>query len=159
MTKRVIALSKVYQLIEPSPVVLVSTWNGSKSNIMTMSWHMTIDFETKSTLALLTSKATAKVAHRFRHLCNARSPKNIWEGEAPAEPTVQRFGRARLLPSQRCKGSAGASPSRAMNDLGKLVGNMFTAVASPSPVTNRCCVPRCEPGNEWKKINSNSVRT
>ena len=45
MAKKALALSKVYQLIEPGPVVLVSTWNGSKSNIMTMSWHMMIDFD------------------------------------------------------------------------------------------------------------------
>ena len=53
---------------------------------------------------------------------------NIFGRPIPVKTT----GRARLLPSQRCKGSAGASPSRAMNCLGKLVGNMFTAVASPA---------------------------
>lgn len=41
MVKRAFPLSKVYQLIEPGPVVMVSTTN----NIMTMSWHMMIDFE------------------------------------------------------------------------------------------------------------------
>jgi flavin reductase (DIM6/NTAB) family NADH-FMN oxidoreductase RutF len=37
-------LSKVFQLIEPGPVVLVTTANGKKANIMTMSWHMVMDF-------------------------------------------------------------------------------------------------------------------
>jgi flavin reductase (DIM6/NTAB) family NADH-FMN oxidoreductase RutF len=38
-------LSKVYQLIEPGPVVLLATSGKSGPNIMTMSWHMMIEFE------------------------------------------------------------------------------------------------------------------
>ncbi len=40
-----IPLSKVYCLIEPGPVVLVTTANKGRTNIMTMSWHMMMDFE------------------------------------------------------------------------------------------------------------------
>lgn len=43
--KTVLPLSKVYQLLEPGPVVMVSTSHKGKTNIMTMSWHMMIDFE------------------------------------------------------------------------------------------------------------------
>lgn len=32
-------------MIEPGPVVLVSTMIGERVNVMTMSWHMMIDFE------------------------------------------------------------------------------------------------------------------
>ena len=42
------------------------------------------------------------------------------------------FGRARLLPSWHRNGSAGASPSRAKNWLGKVDAIMFTGVTSPS---------------------------
>jgi flavin reductase (DIM6/NTAB) family NADH-FMN oxidoreductase RutF len=38
-------LSKAYRLIEPGPVVLVTTANEERANIMTMSWHMMMDFE------------------------------------------------------------------------------------------------------------------
>lgn len=38
-------MPKVYQLLEPGPVVMVSTAYKGKPNIMTMSWHMMIDFE------------------------------------------------------------------------------------------------------------------
>ena len=38
-------LSKVYQLIEPGPVVLLTTAQHGKANIMTMSWHMMVEFE------------------------------------------------------------------------------------------------------------------
>ncbi|WP_347273556.1 flavin reductase family protein [Candidatus Kuenenia sp.] len=45
MTKKLFPLSKVYGLIEPGPVVLVTTTRKGRANIMTMSWHMMIDFE------------------------------------------------------------------------------------------------------------------
>ena len=42
---RRLALSKVYQLLEPGPVVLLTTFNRGRPNIMAMSWHMMLDFE------------------------------------------------------------------------------------------------------------------
>ncbi len=45
MKKRSLPLSKVYQLLEPGPVIMVSTAQDDKANIMTMSWHMMVDFE------------------------------------------------------------------------------------------------------------------
>jgi len=38
-------LSKVYQLLEPGPVVLLTTARRGRANIMTMSWHMMVEFE------------------------------------------------------------------------------------------------------------------
>ena len=37
-------LSKAFTLIEPGPVVLVTTRDGKKDNIMTISWTMVMDF-------------------------------------------------------------------------------------------------------------------
>ena len=45
MAKKSLPLSEVYRLIEPGPVVLVSTMRGRRPNVMTMSWHMMVDFE------------------------------------------------------------------------------------------------------------------
>ena len=45
MTKKSFPLAKVYCLIEPGPVVLVSTTGDGGPNIMPMSWHTMIDFE------------------------------------------------------------------------------------------------------------------
>jgi len=45
MAKRVFSLSKVYGLLEPGPVVLVTTARGMKANIMTMSWLTMMEFE------------------------------------------------------------------------------------------------------------------
>lgn len=40
-----LALGKVYQLLEPGPVVLLTTARRGRANVMTMSWHMMMDFE------------------------------------------------------------------------------------------------------------------
>ncbi|WP_429925701.1 flavin reductase family protein (plasmid) [Agrobacterium vitis] len=39
-----LALDKVYQLIEPGPVVLMTTSRDGHANVMTMSWHMMVEF-------------------------------------------------------------------------------------------------------------------
>jgi flavin reductase (DIM6/NTAB) family NADH-FMN oxidoreductase RutF len=38
-------LSKVYQLLEPGPVVLLTTARKGRANVMTMSWHTMVEFE------------------------------------------------------------------------------------------------------------------
>ncbi len=43
--KTPLALSQVYRLLEPGPVVLLTTAMKGRANIMAMSWHMMIDFE------------------------------------------------------------------------------------------------------------------
>lgn len=43
--KRILSLSKVYQLLEPGPVVMVSTAYQGEMNVMPLSWLMMIDFE------------------------------------------------------------------------------------------------------------------
>jgi len=44
-TKKSFPLSNVYQLIEPGPVVMVTTAHKDKPNIMTMTWLMMMEFE------------------------------------------------------------------------------------------------------------------
>jgi flavin reductase (DIM6/NTAB) family NADH-FMN oxidoreductase RutF len=44
MAKKSFSLAKVYGLLEPGPVVLVSTAREGRANIMTMSWHTMLDF-------------------------------------------------------------------------------------------------------------------
>lgn len=45
MAKRSLPLTKVYGLLEPGPVVLVTTARNGVPNVMTMSWHMMMEFE------------------------------------------------------------------------------------------------------------------
>ena len=41
---QVLQLSKAFTLIEPGPVVLVTTNDGRKDNVMTITWTMDLDF-------------------------------------------------------------------------------------------------------------------
>jgi flavin reductase (DIM6/NTAB) family NADH-FMN oxidoreductase RutF len=45
MRKTPLSLSKVYGLLEPGPVVLLTTASKGRPNVMAMSWHMMIEFE------------------------------------------------------------------------------------------------------------------
>ena len=44
---RKLALNRAFTLIEPGPVVLVTTYDGKKNNVMTISWTMVLDFTTQ----------------------------------------------------------------------------------------------------------------
>ena len=43
--KRALPLSRVYRLLEPGPVVLLTTAHKGRANVMTMSWHTMMEFE------------------------------------------------------------------------------------------------------------------
>jgi flavin reductase (DIM6/NTAB) family NADH-FMN oxidoreductase RutF len=43
--KRSLALSRVYRLLEPGPVVLLTTAHGGRANVMPMSWLTMMEFE------------------------------------------------------------------------------------------------------------------
>ncbi|MGE4385004.1 MAG: flavin reductase family protein [Endomicrobiaceae bacterium] len=39
-----LSLKKAFTLIEPGPVIMITTYDGVKQNIMTLSWSMVMDF-------------------------------------------------------------------------------------------------------------------
>jgi flavin reductase (DIM6/NTAB) family NADH-FMN oxidoreductase RutF len=41
---KALSLDKVYQLLEPGPVVLLTTSYKGRANVMTMSWHTMVEF-------------------------------------------------------------------------------------------------------------------
>ena len=45
MAKKSFPLPKVYTLLEPGPVVLLTTACAGRSNVMAMSWHSMLEFE------------------------------------------------------------------------------------------------------------------
>ena len=45
MKKTTFPLSEVYRLLEPGPVVLVTTARAGRANVMPMSWHTMMEFE------------------------------------------------------------------------------------------------------------------
>lgn len=45
MKKKSLPLAQVYRLLEPGPVVMVTTGHEGGENVMTMSWYTMMDFE------------------------------------------------------------------------------------------------------------------
>ena len=43
----VLQLSRAFTLIEPGPLVLVTTNDGRKDNVMTITWTMVLDFQAR----------------------------------------------------------------------------------------------------------------
>jgi flavin reductase (DIM6/NTAB) family NADH-FMN oxidoreductase RutF len=60
-------LSKVYQLLEPGPVVLLTITRNGRPNVMAMSWHMMVEFEPPLVTCVVSS-----ADHRFAALRTTR---------------------------------------------------------------------------------------
>ena len=68
-TFRKLSLAKVYQLLEPGPVVLLATADKGSSNVMTMSWHMMVEFEPPLVACVVSSADHSFAALRATEQC------------------------------------------------------------------------------------------
>ncbi len=62
-------LSEVYQLLEPGPVVLLTTTRKGRANVMTMSWHIMIEFEPPQVACVVSSANYSFAALRASGEC------------------------------------------------------------------------------------------
>jgi len=62
-------LSKVYQLIEPGPVVLLTTARKGRADVMTMSWHMMVEFEPPLIACIVSNRNHSFAALRATKEC------------------------------------------------------------------------------------------
>ncbi|HVY58329.1 MAG TPA: flavin reductase family protein [Xanthobacteraceae bacterium] len=62
-------LGKVYQLIEPGPVVLLATSHKGRPNVMTMSWHMMVEFEPPLIACVVSEANYSFTALRTTRMC------------------------------------------------------------------------------------------
>ncbi|MDD4914315.1 MAG: flavin reductase family protein [Methylococcales bacterium] len=68
-------LSKVYQLLEPGPVVLLTTLDREgQANVMTLSWHMMVDFEPPLLACVVSSNDYSFNALRASRECTIAVP-------------------------------------------------------------------------------------
>jgi flavin reductase (DIM6/NTAB) family NADH-FMN oxidoreductase RutF len=65
----VLPLAKVYQMLEPGPVVLLTTAHRGRFNVMTMSWHMMVEFEPPLVACVVSSANYSFVALRATGQC------------------------------------------------------------------------------------------
>jgi flavin reductase (DIM6/NTAB) family NADH-FMN oxidoreductase RutF len=59
-----LALPEVYRLLEPGPVVLLTTARDGRANVMTMSWHMMVEFTPPLVACVVSGHG-----HSFAALC------------------------------------------------------------------------------------------
>jgi flavin reductase (DIM6/NTAB) family NADH-FMN oxidoreductase RutF len=104
-------LSKVYQLIEPGPVVLLATSGKSGPNIMTMSWHMMVDFEPPMIACIVSQGDYSFAALRYKGECVIAIParrlaaKVVKVGNTSGSD-VDKFARFGLTPLPASRVSA-----------------------------------------------------
>lgn len=69
LAMRPLPLAEVYQHLEPGPVVLLATSRRSQSNVMTMSWHMMVDFNPPLIACVVSSANHSFAALRATREC------------------------------------------------------------------------------------------
>ena len=99
-----LALSKVYQLLEPGPVVLLTTARKGRANIMTLSWHMMVEFEPPLIACVVSNANYSFAALRATKECVIAipalklAPKVVGVGNCSGRD-VDKFKRFRLTPA------------------------------------------------------------
>ena len=89
-------LSEVYQLLEPGPVVLLTTAHRGRANVMTMSWHMMVEFTPPLVACVVSSANYSFAALRATKECViaipalALAPKVVEIGNCSGR-TVEKF--------------------------------------------------------------------
>jgi flavin reductase (DIM6/NTAB) family NADH-FMN oxidoreductase RutF len=97
-------LPKVYQLLEPGPVVLLTTACKGRANVMTLSWHMMIEFEPPLVGCVVSSADYSFAALRATKECVIAvpalelAPKVVEVGNCSGRD-VEKFERFRLTPA------------------------------------------------------------
>jgi len=105
---RNLPLPKVYQLLEPGPVVLLTTARRGRANVMTLSWHMMVEFEPPLVACVVSNAGYSFAALRATRECVIAvpalelAPKVVKVGNCSGRDT-EKFARFGLtaLPAAR----------------------------------------------------------
>lgn len=112
MAKRSCPLSKAYGLLEPGPVVLVTTARKGCANIMTMSWHTMMEFEPPLVGCVISGRNASFDTLRVTKECAINIPTREWAKQVVgigncSGLTVDKFAKFGLTP---VKGSQVQAP-------------------------------------------------
>ena len=100
---RDLPLAKVYQLVEPGPVVLLTTVPGGAPNVMTMSWHMMVEFEPPLIACVVSNRNFSFAALRTSRECvialpTTRLARQVVQIGNCSGRDVAKFEKFRLTP-------------------------------------------------------------
>jgi len=100
---RALPLPEVYRLLEPGPVVLLTTAHRGVRNVMTMSWHMMVDFTPPLVACVVSSADHSFAALRATKECViaipdvALAPKVVAVGNCSGRD-IDKFAEIGLTP-------------------------------------------------------------
>ena len=100
---RNLPLANVYQLLEPGPVVLLTTARRGRANVMTLSWHMMVEFEPPLVACVVSNAGYSFAALRATRECVIAvpalelAPKVVKVGNCSGRDT-EKFGHFGLTP-------------------------------------------------------------
>jgi flavin reductase (DIM6/NTAB) family NADH-FMN oxidoreductase RutF len=108
MKKSAFPLAKVYGLLETGPVVLVTTSQNGKANIMTMSWHTMMEFEPPLIGCVISGRNASFDALRVSRECVINIPtldlaKQVVGIGNCSGRTVDKFAKFGLTPADATK--------------------------------------------------------
>jgi flavin reductase (DIM6/NTAB) family NADH-FMN oxidoreductase RutF len=72
--RRALPLAQVYRLLEPGPVVLVTTVRDGRANVMAQSWHTMIDFDPPIVACVISNRNYTFSALRATKQCVINIP-------------------------------------------------------------------------------------
>jgi flavin reductase (DIM6/NTAB) family NADH-FMN oxidoreductase RutF len=102
--RKELPLSRVYRLIEPGPVVLLTTACEGRANVMTLSWHMMVEFEPPMVACVVSSADYSFAALRTTRECVIAVPalelasKVVEVGNCPGRD-IDKFAAFGLTPA------------------------------------------------------------
>ena len=105
MPFRSLALSRVYGLLEPGPVVLLTTVSKGRPNVMAMSWHTMLEFEPPLVGCVVSNRNFSFTALKAARECVIAIPtvklakKVVGCGNTSGRDT-DKFARFRLTPAR-----------------------------------------------------------
>lgn len=103
MARRALALGEVYRLLEPGPVVLLTTWAAARPNVMAQSWHMMMEFEPPLVGCIVSNRNHSFAALRRTRECvlaipDARLARQVVRCGNVSGRSVDKFARLGLTP-------------------------------------------------------------
>lgn len=108
MSKKPLALSEVYGLLEPGPVLLLTTAHRAQADVMTLSWHTMLEFEPPLVGAVVSEANHSHALLRRSRECVlniptreiARQVVGCGNSHGPEVDKFARFGLTRRAASQ-----------------------------------------------------------
>jgi len=128
-----LALSQVYRLLEPGPVVLLTTAHQGRANVMAMSWHMMMEFVPPLVACVVSGRGHSFAALRATGECVIAIPA---AGRAEA---VVKIGNSSGRDLDKFK-EFGLTPAAAQEVAAPLIAECFANLECR--VVDQCLVER-----------------